>query len=421
MLDERIEQFKDLSVSELSNRATLTTIADLAQEYIDGMCTGDAKELLLVFEESLNKKSSQLPSESREYLNRIYFIAAWGAFPLVSDDTAEILFKTQLLLALHLTVDINLITRAIGYFQLVRGNSVLIDKHRNLLLGALKNNSEMLGTKQLTLEGENNTVSPTIASWIRDYDLTVSIEKRQSPVGILEYVNASTNIRALNEMERSMLRIILELYDFVRFLVAPQEIADTGHTIERDKKSLSPTEEIKEPTGVISPSIAPMPVSSGVDSITAAYQGDPKLATAITKEESRLGSQSSAQLNAKFYEAVQNKNNALVIALFRTLAQKDGLLTFLSEDQRLKGFLSATWEKQYGKPLADEFTANPTQVKFVRLFIRYILEDRLGMSRTDAARIGLQIGNIFVNQGKKEYNKMAYFDVKTQAFEWFEN
>ena len=125
-------------------------------------------------------------------------------------------------------------------------------------------------------------------------------------------------------------------------------------------------------------------------------------------------------MRAEFFKTVQKKDVNRTIALLRILAQINDLENFLGEDQKLNQFLGAIWEKQYGEDFSAQFRKNPVQLKFVRQFLRYVLESRLGLESSDAARIGLQIGNIFVGLGKKSYNKMAYFDVGKKEFIWFD-
>ena len=159
------------------------------------------------------------------------------------------------------------------------------------------------------------------------------------------------------------------------------------------------------------------------EEILLAYRGDSRQHSVILKEEKKISDKFGsdiASLRAEFYRAVQAKNLNRTIALLRLLTQEDELTKFLVEDKKLNTFLAATWQKQYGPELAEEFKKNPTDISFVRLFLQYILQQRLGLPSGDAARFGLQIGNIFVSLGKKEYNKMAYFDVKSKSFKWFE-
>ena len=127
-----------------------------------------------------------------------------------------------------------------------------------------------------------------------------------------------------------------------------------------------------------------------------------------------------AKLRQEFFAAVQKKNVNRTIACLRLLTEKNDLENFLRQDEKLRQFLLVTWEKQYGADFAAQFRQNPTQIKFVRLFLRYILEERLTMPASEAARVGLQLANIFVKAGKKSYNKMAYFDVVSKEFRWFE-
>jgi len=157
--------------------------------------------------------------------------------------------------------------------------------------------------------------------------------------------------------------------------------------------------------------------------ISVAYQGDPRQAKAIDKEQKKLVGKFNDNLVAlrqEFFSVVQKKDINKTIAILKILAEKNDLRKFIAEDEKLHKFLALTWEKQYGPDIVKDFEANPADLKFIRLFLQYVLQERLNMSVSNAARVGLQIANIFVNLGQKEYNKMAYFDVKTKEFYWFE-
>lgn len=157
--------------------------------------------------------------------------------------------------------------------------------------------------------------------------------------------------------------------------------------------------------------------------ILQAYMGDEKAFQKEEKEKERLkqdvGDDREALRN-EFYKAVQTKNVARTIAALKLLTEMRELLPLLREDGRLKKFLSKIWREEYGEDFAQDFLNHPDQPKYVRLFLSYVLERRLGLEEKDAARVGAHIGNIFKKMGEKKYAQLTYFDMSQRVFRWLE-
>ena len=159
------------------------------------------------------------------------------------------------------------------------------------------------------------------------------------------------------------------------------------------------------------------------DIILNAYQGDEKEQAKILEEESRIREKAGENVGAlrkEFYDAVQNKNAYTTIAALRLLALQDDIGSFLSEDEKLKKFLSMVWREEYGDEFADGFIQDPASPQCAKAFFRYVLEARLGLTEGHAARVGAKLSNIYKRLGKHEYSHLAYFDMEEKEFRWME-
>lgn len=320
------------------------------------------------------------------------------------------------------------------------------DVFKRKLREALYRNKETIGEKKISLE--TGDFSPTIANWLKKYSQTVG-PKSASKVMMNQFLTADKDTLNLNDQEKKALRKVVSLFEYLKLSSkTPEGLEDPVlFNFEGSLKVLRQGyfEDVKIPSSVNielgleegksdnlepenvpvvqSPNLESSPISAEEQEILNAYKGDPRQIKALTKETKKILASFGSdipRMQAEFFLAVQKKNLIRTIALLRILAQKQELENFIAKDQKLNKFLTTIWQKQYGDDFVKEFGKKPDQLKFTKIFLRYVLEQRLGMSSNDAARIGLQIANIFVSSGKKSYNKMAYFDVKTKTFNWID-
>ncbi len=412
MISTQLNKIKSLTAQELLKPQAFQEIEGLVAIYRQDFRFGDAQELWQFLNHFIEDNSGIM---GRDLLMK-YKIAitkfSWLAMPFLANSEIENLFKNNLLIGIDL--EIELIDQIKTFIGIVFGDLRSMGQRRFLILNALKNNEELLGEKQLEIEAEREKFSPAIKNWLKDYDQSTQLKQRLEKISLLEYINTGKNVRQLDQKQKIILRKILELYDFLRFLPPVAEIETTTHRIPTTLKTTFET-PFKSGTTI------PQTTLVREKEILEAYRGDSKQSEAIIKEERGLNKikDNVNKLREEFYQAVQARNVNKTIAVLRLMAKAGDLENFLVQDPKLNQFLRAIWEKQYGKALVNNFEKNPSSLKFIRLFLQYVLQQRLGMTESDAARVGLQIGNIFVNRGKKEYNKMAYFDLKTKVFKWF--
>src|SRR3989344_8592567 len=428
MIDQRLETIKTKTVAELTDPAVLHEVKQLADFYYNETYVGEAFELWVWLDKTLQgvQPGDLTPEVEREYRKTLVLLA-WVALPLVDEKNVEQLIITHLLNAAALEW-VSLVDKVDGFISFPFGDLPPQDRRQAVALRALKNNEQLVGGWKIKVSGEEESTQQSIKNWLRDYDLTTGSVSRRSRLNLIEYTNSSLNVGKLSADQRAVLRQILELYDYLRFRVRPDEITTTGHTLP--SRAVRPVSTVKseEPTPQQAPAapaqeaIPALQPSQTEQEVLAAYQGDANFRSAVQREAAKLNKKAGTaigRLRTEFFGAVQGQQVVRSVAALGLLAQAGGLENLLSQDKKLAQFLAVTWEKQYGPEVSEEFKTNPEQIKFVRLFLQYVLQQLLAMEVNDAARIGAQIGNIFVSQGKKDYNKVAYFDVASKTFKWF--
>lgn len=413
-----IEDIKSFTVTDLKKEDVYNSIIYMAVDPLYTVEPGKAANLLFELENIINSDKSFLsvsPKIYNKYQNVLSYLKFNSLF-LVPADEIEKLFEERILFAFEWELDLFQIINNLFnnfYYDVNTFNPV-----RKAMLRGMEKNKEKIGGVKIILDDKEE--EQTIRNWIRDYNYFFELRERKITLDEVTYINRSENIRRLkSNKEKKILSQVIKVYNFLWRPIEAETGLETGHKLPKE-----PIEPPSEAKNFFKEGEKVTPDSEVQQEVIAAYQGDQKQVKAITKEQEKLNKKlgsNNAALWEEFFKAVQKKNLNRTIAILRVLTDRDDLENFLRQDAKLNKFLTTIWQKQYGEDFVAEFNQNPAQLKFVRQFLRYVLEERLGMNSSDAARIGLQIGNIFVSLGKKSYNKMAYFDVNNKQFNWFED
>ncbi|OGY45070.1 MAG: hypothetical protein A2729_03365 [Candidatus Buchananbacteria bacterium RIFCSPHIGHO2_01_FULL_39_14] len=444
MADKNITKNSDqIVLTDLANPQVLTKYSDYIKYLLKYDFINEANDLRVSLPILLEQKDN-LSRIAPDFLSQYRHIAILAKFitlsvlsnreviDLIENNLSEALVEPDLILTDKIKAKIV---------------TIMIPADRDIfkreLREAMLRNNQLITSKNIVVDGV--TREPTIGNWIKDYNKDVGAAQAEQ-INKIQYLTTSDNTKILVSQEKNKIETLINIYENLKKSSTTPEGAeevvpyyqDNQHYVLRegklelikpDKILLSilegkPVSEINIETGkkYEVPVIREEAIFSADRDILIAYQGDPKQAKAIAAEQDKLNKSFGgdlAKLRQEFFAAVQKKNVNRTIACLRLLTEKNDLENFLRQDEKLRQFLLVTWEKQYGADFAAQFRQNPTQIKFVRLFLRYILEERLTMPASEAARVGLQLANIFVKAGKKSYNKMAYFDVKDKLFHWF--
>ncbi|PIW95619.1 hypothetical protein COZ84_02475, partial [Candidatus Kuenenbacteria bacterium CG_4_8_14_3_um_filter_39_15] len=81
-------------------------------------------------------------------------------------------------------------------------------------------------------------------------------------------------------------------------------------------------------------------------------------------------------------------------------------------------YIGDTSPKLGEEDVVARFENDPAGAKFLAMFFKYILEQRLKLSAEQAVMMGVIVSNLARRAGELEYQEMAYGDMETQKFRW---
>lgn len=300
------------------------------------------------------------------------------------------------------------------------------EKYKMELENALYGNVQRLTKEEIIVSGK--IVEPTVAHWIEDFIKRQGTDMFDSIV-ISKYVTDSENAKNITPEERKLLIKLLTLYRNLKFF--PESLNNVPiESWEIVPTELKKAEPITTRGDVLQKLYEKPPVEEKkpsvkdnytADQILDAYRGDAakeaKVSGFVEDMKKKFGQDKKA-MRDEFFNAVRNGDADKTKAALRILAEMGYIENILKEDEKLNKFLAATWEKVHGKEVAQEFRKDPGTPKFMKMFLQYVLEERLKMKKGDAARVGAQIGSMYKKLGKPEYSKLAYFDMGAKEFRW---
>ncbi|MFH1183395.1 MAG: hypothetical protein V1690_03990 [Candidatus Moraniibacteriota bacterium] len=146
----------------------------------------------------------QFNSAYQDELNKRKWIIQYIIFPILSDDKVEELLQYHLLEAVDLGLDLEELMK----MRAITISELLWPKLSQQYLKALSQNTQLIGSEPIVLEGEKSTFLPYVKNWISVYNRRFGIEKH----GGLEphqFVLENANAQRLNKgLKESLLKII---------------------------------------------------------------------------------------------------------------------------------------------------------------------------------------------------------------------
>jgi len=373
---------------------------------------GKTAQLLAALKEALERGKALADRDGERWLafQELVVYLQWNCLPLVSPADAERLFQLHLLFCRP--AEIEVVEKVLRLYVDYVERPAEYQRFRAVILRGLKANQERLGSRSMTVN--RAVVPPYVGNWLADYDHGSTGAGARRDLARITYLNQSQNVKGLRAEERETLRQVLKSYDFFKFpVLASGRVAATGHVVP---------EEAQRPLSESAAGAAVPPVPDVMQQrIQLAYQGEIAQERMVAREADglkRAVGSDPGKLSAAFFAAVQEKNVARTIAALRLLCERGGLERMLADDRRLQRYLLTVWPARYGAAAAAQFAEAPTARQSVQMFIQYVLQERLGLPEGEAARAGVKLGNIFTQRGRHEYEKLAYFDVKSKTFKW---
>lgn len=290
---------------------------------------------------------------------------------------------------------------------------------------ALERNQEQITVTNLLRGGSSK--KGTVANWLVDFR-AASEEDKGSRFGLTEYLTSSKNIGSLSDKERKAVEKLLKLYSRLRIssfdlegVEEPMVFIDREEgkiTIFKDGVFEDITKERRRAKISSIGQAAPGALQEEkFEKIRARYEGNDEENKSIAAERaslSKLAEEQKALINY-LKKALESRDKIKTIAVLYVLAEQRKLDDILRGDN----FISrALQDKLKG---ADEklrnFQINPAAARYLVMFLRFALEDKLGLSSNESARWGLRIINILKSKGIN-YRQLVYFDMEDKLFKW---
>jgi len=341
------------------------------------------------------------------------------------------------------------------------------DDYKRKLTDALRENKQIITNKK------------TVADWVNDYHKFMADNRIDQKLIKAEYLYKNKDIVSLLEKEREKVKILLDLYDAWQkssFTVAGREDAmlfnddgkmygvykgeifeiggggGTGASAIVADKIVASTEpkQVKSELGRIGvEALKKEPIQSqNIEAVRVEGDGKNKLHkkfdqflggglvkglwTKKGEAQERLGKDLKALRN-NFYHAVNNGQKEEALGALLALAENGQIRAAFGDDERFVKFWGGYLEKNTplsliyigdtSPKLGEEdvvarFENDPAGAKFLAMFFKYILEQRLKLSAEQAVMMGVIVSNLARRAGELEYQEMAYGDMETQKFRW---
>ncbi len=294
------------------------------------------------------------------------------------------------------------------------------------LLTTLLNNEEKLTDDKIEINDEK--VEPTVANWLKDYNIFVGEEKITSTVKKAQYFTGSENVEKLKEEEKQKIDHLLDLYinldsfyelakrkylDDIEFftLTSEQKKAydEFVKSLDLEKGSAekeTKTAEEKEPADIME-----------------LYQDKPDDRRLIEKEKTEIIEQTRKEYDEVadiFEQALLNRKKHKIIACLEVLVDIGALDNLLAKDKRFTDLLFGYFNRNNLQSEKDKFKKEPYQAKYIQDFLKFVFLERLGLSENEGARLAANLSNIFASYGQTDYAQLAYLDLNDYKFKWTE-
>ena len=416
MIDYKLEKIKKISISDLENEVIFEEINQLTNEYCKDHYIGEAGELWLFLNKlisAVNTKDSNLYifKKYQPILDKL----AWVYFGFLNKSDIKKLFENKLLLGVNL--EINFIYKINTLFYLNISNIIEL---RRALLDSLKNNLEHLGENTLIIGDKEET--PTIKSWLVDYNEFIDIEKGGGNINLVNYLNTNDNVKKLNKQDRNILVKILETYNFLRFGPSTQpkirgnSLPDKAIKLfEKEKK---PTKKVFKPLKTEEDIKVKEKQTPAIEKLLKDYRKFEADLSRIDflKEEFEKYNKDVDKLSKKF--KTSKKGEAITVLIF--ICQNKLLNLFFLDNQDLLSGFKKYLSQNFSPDLINNIIENSTKAETVSLYLQFLLNEKLKLPSKDSGLIGMHLANIFKKNGQKSYFPIVYGDTNLEQFIWRE-
>ena len=231
----------------------------------------------------------------------------------------------------------------------------------------------------------------------------------------------SKNAQKLNKEEAQLLDMMLDTYVAVRNFftdIERRDIADMAiipYTEKDAEEMRAYAAEIKAKEEKV-----PEPPPKDIFELYMRSKEDQAQTEAVKESLEEETKGDIKKISDELEEGFLKKDKFKTIASLMLLVEKGGFIRLLKEDIRYRDYLTSYLNRIGKANLVDNFVVNPTQPQFVIYLLKYVLEERVGLSEEEAARVATHFDTIYTKRGQEQYSKLAYYDLTERKFKWQE-
>jgi uncharacterized protein (DUF1330 family) len=287
------------------------------------------------------------------------------------------------------------------------------------LLTALTNNLEKIGDGKIMVKGES--MDSTVGNWLKDFMAVAQIDESQtvSTLAKAKYLSENKNIKTLGDEDRKVLLLLFELYDNIRNFYVNQnrmELSDIQILPYTDDELRVFEQAQHQAAG----ELTEKKVEAKTD-VYDLYMGSEEDRSALKAAQETLVTKTkkdAVQVSNWMYDEIVLRHRINVIAGLLLSVETGVLDDYVATDRRYVELLEAHYKRNNMQAELIDYQKNRRASAHVKNFIKYVLMERLGMNENSAARVGLQLGNIYRSQGIKELAQIAYLDMNSKQIKW---
>jgi hypothetical protein len=295
------------------------------------------------------------------------------------------------------------------------------------LVEALYHNQEKITKADLVINGKS--VDPTIDNWLSDFVGVVGAEANVSSIKKAEYFTNSKNMQKVTPEERKLLDQLFRLYGALKNFYHDLERKDLGDiyifpfTEEEQKAFVDDMQAEVDAQAKQNPQAKASgdgKAAAPVD-IMSLYADKPSDRKKIDEAKKTFAEETRKEYDKiadKLEMELLNRKKHNILACLELLAEIGAMDNVLARDQRYQKYLTGYFKRNNLQGEGVEFKKNPYQMKYIQMFLKFVLLERLGIDQTEGARIAANISNIFMANGVSAYGQLAYLDLSDNKFKW---
>jgi hypothetical protein len=247
-----LDNLRLLDAESLIDIRVLNKLEDMARDPQFDLEPGQALDFYEQLEKLVRDNQKQLQANSGAYnqMAVILWYLSWKAMPAMPFKQSKNILSENLIDSIKLGINVRYcLEKILGFYEFGLGP----DKEtRRGWIYSLENNQEKLGSKLLAMEGQQ--VQPTVENWLKSYNLNQPLTTQRAKFNQINFFDKSTEASQLGEQDKSILKQLLEVYDWLLFPPPGPQVIPDDESASSDSEAKVPylsSEHIRMPGSVL--------------------------------------------------------------------------------------------------------------------------------------------------------------------------